>query len=81
MTDLNIEMCSQGTQQRGYFDEQPSIRGVYAHSIPVVYGRNVDEMYVSGRVRYVAPYNIDENPHFELENCTSSLVEIKSSNK
>lgn len=37
--DVEITMKKQGTQEAGYFDEQPSERGVYAHEIPAIYAQ------------------------------------------
>ena len=35
--DLELVMKKQGTQEAGFFDEQPSERGVYEHEIPAMY--------------------------------------------
>lgn len=77
MTDLNITMCKQGTQESGLFDELPSPRGVYEHSIPVVYARYTDNLYVRGRVRYCEPYSKVSNPHSELDCCENAVVNIE----
>ena len=57
ISDLEITMCSQGTRESGFLDEQPSLTHVYPHSIPAVYARSVDGLRVSGRVRYEGPYS------------------------
>lgn len=72
--DANITMCSQGTQASGCFDEQPSERDVYPHHIPAVYARCVDGLEVSGRVCFEAPYSMEENGLYELENCTGESM-------
>lgn len=77
MTNMDIVLCSQGSQKADCFDEQPSPRGIYAHSIPVVYGRYADNVYVSGRVKYESPYNRDDNRIYETDNCTDFSVDIK----
>lgn len=70
LTDLNLTLCRQGTQAPGYFDEQPSERHVYPHTIPAVYARCVDGLRVEGRVRYMAPYTPAENPLLLTDDCT-----------
>lgn len=74
---LDITMCRQGTQESGYFDEQPSVRNVYPHSIPAVYARCADGLRIEGRVRYEAPYCVSENPLFELDDCTEAEVMVR----
>ena len=76
VSDLEITMCSQGTQQSGYFDEQPSLRHVYPHSIPAVYARCVDGLRVIGRVRYEEPYHISKNKLYESEDCTKEEINL-----
>lgn len=51
ITNLVLTQQKQGTQEADCFDEQPSGRGVYAHSIPAVYARHVNSLSVSGTVR------------------------------
>ena len=76
ISDMDITLCPQGTQPCGTFDEQPSPRGVYEHSIPVVYARYAEGLTYSGRVRYVAPYNAIDNPYTETENCCNTNIDI-----
>lgn len=80
ISDLDITMCKQGTQPSGYFDEQPSLRHVYPHTIPAIYGRWAKEVQVSGRVRYEEPYSVENNPLFELEHCEDTEIIIKNRN-
>lgn len=77
MTDMDITLCRQGTQKSGEFDERPSPRGIYKHSIPVVYGRFAEGVYVQGRVRFEEPYSSENNKIYEFENCKNSMVEIE----
>lgn len=70
LTDLQIVMCSQGTQKSGFFDEQPSERNVYPHQIPAVYGRCVDGLCVEGKIHFEQPYSLEKNGLLMTENCT-----------
>ena len=48
-----MRFCRQGTQPTGFFDEQPSERNVYPHSIPALYAYGVDSFAVKGwKVQY-----------------------------
>ena len=78
LTNMNIVLCKQGTQPHGYFDELPSIRKVYPHSIPVVYGRYVKGLEVTGRVTYQEPYNPVENVLAEEEFCEGVEIKLKT---
>ena len=77
LTDLNITMCHQGTQPSGYFDEQPSEKNVYEHTIPAVYGRYAEDLTVIGRVHYEAPYNVESNPVQQLDNCKNTQISMQ----
>ena len=77
ITDTDITLCRQGTQPCGTFDEQPSPRGVYEHSIPVVYCRYARISDITARVRYTEPYNIKDNPYTETEYCEDVNIDIK----
>lgn len=76
VSNIEITMCHQGTQKSGYFDEQPSERNVYPHSIPAVYARFVQNLYVNGKVWFTPPYSLEENGLFETEEC-SGKIEIQ----
>ena len=78
LKDMNIVLCKQGTQPYGHFDELPSIRKVYPHTIPIVYGRYVKGLEVTGRVTYHTPYNPIENVLLEEEFCEDVQIELKS---
>ena len=77
LSDLHITMCSQGTQKSGYFDEQPSERNVYPHSIPAAFGRCVDGLEIRGKVHFEEPYSVDKNGLYESENCTKEEIALK----
>lgn len=70
LSGLQIAMCRQGSQESGWFDEQPSERNVYPHSIPAVYGRCVDGLLAEGRVRFEEPYSLERNGLMQTEDCT-----------
>ena len=78
MRNMNIVLCKQGTQPHVFFDELPSIRKVYPHTIPVVYARYVNGLEVTGRVTYCEPYNPTENPISEEEFCENVIVKLHS---
>lgn len=46
LRDIDMRFVRQGTQPTGFFDEQPSARGVYAHSIPALFADGVDGLRV-----------------------------------
>ncbi len=75
--DFKFTYKSQGTQQAGYFDEQPSIRNVYAHRIPAIYVRQVDGLYAKGTVCFMEPYSLEQNGLCETEQCTGVRLEVE----
>ena len=81
LTNMNITLFSQGTQKCGYFDELPSIRKVYPHSIPVIYGRFVDGLQVTGKVRYCQPYTPADNALSQTEQCKNVEILMKCQEK
>lgn len=46
LNEIQMEMKRQGTQPSGYFDEQPSAKNVYPHSIPALYADGVQRLRV-----------------------------------
>ena len=76
MEDFCITMCKQGTQDSGFFDEQPSLRDVYPHKIPGIYARSVDGLYLKGEVRFVEPYSLEKNGLIDTEDCSKILIEL-----
>lgn len=76
LEDFDITMCRQGTQQSGWFDEQPSIRQVYEHSIPGLYVRCTDGLTARGRIRFEEPYSKEKNGLYEAEDCTKLDIQI-----
>lgn len=75
--NVNLTMEKQGTQPADIFDEQPSERSVYPHTIPVVYSRCTDNLEINGSVKYVEPYNVIDNRVYEIEDCSKVNISIK----
>jgi len=46
LREIHLRLIRQGTQKGGLFDEQPSIRHVYPHSIPALYARSVTGLFL-----------------------------------
>ncbi len=80
LEDFKITFCKQGTQEYGWFDEQPSVRNVYPHQIPAVYARCVDGLSLRGIAEFFEPYSLQENGRIETERCSrvESEVEMRS---
>ena len=69
-------MCRQGTQAGGLFDEQPSERNVYAHSIPALYARGIHGLTVKNwRVKRLEPAMKEWDGFIVTENCTQCRFE------
>lgn len=77
ISDISITLCRQGTQQHGFFDEQPSEYGVYPHSIPAVYTRCADNVTIKGRVRFEEPYSLEKNGLYESDDCTDINIDLE----
>ena len=72
---MHLIMKKQGTQNANVFDEQPSVRGVYPHSIPVVYARCVDYLEIDGTVTLEGAY---QNCSLqEIEGCKEVQICLK----
>lgn len=80
LTNLFLTLCKQGTEEAGYFDEQPSVRQVYPHDIPVVYARAVDGLEVQGTVSYDLPYNLEQNKLYEAVDCYDDKIKLSVRN-
>ena len=48
LNQVHMTFKKNGTQQGGFFDEQPSVRGVYEHEIPALYARGVKKLNING---------------------------------
>ncbi|WP_243095020.1 glycoside hydrolase family 28 protein [Lachnotalea sp. AF33-28] len=74
--DMEMTMCRQGTQAGGLFDEQPSERNVYAHSIPALYARGIHGLTVKNwRVKRLEPAMKEWDGFIVTENCTQCRFE------
>lgn len=52
LNDITVTMKKQGTQEAGFFDEQPSQRGVYPHEIPVIYAEYAHRLRIRSLTAY-----------------------------
>ena len=76
LNNIEIEMIQQGTQPGGLFDEQPSIRNLYEHSIPALYARGLRGLTVKDfRVRWSGQKQPWWGHLAELENCPDAVLE------
>ena len=76
LEDFKLTLCRQGTQEPGWFDEQPSVRQVYRHEIPAVYARCVDGLTIEGTVKLCKPYTKEQNKLIQQEDCTGVAADI-----
>lgn len=70
----------QGTQPTGFFDEQPSERNVYPHSIPALYACGTDGLTVKGwQVKYEKSPRREAWAHLaEFQDCSDvRLKEVR----
>lgn len=74
--DISMRFRRQGTQPTGLFDEQPSERNVYPHSIPALYACGIEGLTVKGwQVRYEkSPWQEAWAHLAELESCSDVLL-------
>lgn len=83
--DISLEkmliiMKKQGTQESGYFDEQPSEHHVYKHVIPAFYARNAKGVSIEAEVRYEDGYSEEKNPLYLFDECDDMETKIMSRN-
>lgn len=77
ISDLHITLARQGTQPGGLFDEQPSVRNIYPHTIPALYARSVDGLRVlHSTVRFVGEDEAWDGCAIELDNCLHVEVQM-----
>lgn len=69
MRDVHLRFIRQGTQPGGLFDEQPSARHVYPHSIPALYARSVRRLTFSGTVQFTGEGEAWDGTREETEDC------------
>ena len=74
--DLEIIMKKQGTQAAGFFDEQPSERGVYEHEIPAMYVQNAKDIQVKNmRVCWTEDRDSKWTSGIQTVNCQNIRVD------
>lgn len=71
LLDVQMELVRQGTQPSGFFDEQPSEKNVYPHSIPAFYANGVRGLRVKGLTVFHRPSPREEGWRelMELHHC------------
>lgn len=70
LQNIKMIMKKQGTQETGFFDEQPSARGVYAHEIPAVYAKYVRQLELDKiQVQWCEPRQDAWTELTQLEDC------------
>ena len=76
LSDVCVTLEKQGTQPGGLFDEQPSIRHIYPHSIPALYARSVDGLRLrDSSARFVGEGMPWDGALTELEDCPDARIE------
>lgn len=78
LEDVEITWRQQGKHVPGVFDEQPSVRDVYEHEIPCVYGRHVKGLYVRGRLVVEDSLKDVIRKREILEDCENVIIEAES---
>lgn len=73
--NMHLTLEKQGNQEPGMFDEQPSVRDVYHHSIPALYARCVNDLTVRAEVKRRGRYC--EFPLVETEGCSNAGINIR----
>ena len=75
MREIHMTMVRQGTQGGGLFDEQPSTRHIYPHSIPALYARHVQGLrLVDSDVQFVGHNEAWSGTYTETEACENVQV-------
>ena len=76
MREIHLHLIRQGTQPGGLFDEQPSGRHVYPHSIPALYARCVRKLrFRDGTVRFTGEGEAWDGTTEQLEGCEDAIVQ------
>ena len=76
--DIHLCMTRQGTQPGGLFDEQPSGRHIYPHSIPALYARHVHGLDMrDSTVRFIGENEAWDGTCTETENCRDLRVTLE----
>ena len=76
LREIHLRLIRQGTQPGGLFDEQPSSRHVYPHSIPALYARSVKGLVLKdSTVSFAGENEAWNGSKAELESCENARVE------
>lgn len=75
ISDLDLTLAKQGTQPGGLFDEQPSARGVYAHTIPALYARSVQRLILRHAVLHDGGGTAWNGQLTQLEDCRCADIQ------
>ena len=75
LSEIHLRFVRQGTQPGGLFDEQPSVRHVYPHSIPALYARWAEGLSLrDSTVRFTGENEAWDGTLTETEHCTDTIV-------
>lgn len=75
MRDMDICWKQQSLHQPDVFDEQPSVRDVYEHEVPCIYGRFANQVQINGRF-FVDPSMKESIKKLAMtENCKNFVIE------
>lgn len=73
--EIHMTMVRQGTQPGGLFDEQPSARHIYPHSIPALYARHVRGLRLTdSSVQFVGMNEAWNGAYTETEACENVQI-------
>ena len=77
---IHLSLVHQGTQPGGLFDEQPSGRHIYPHSIPALYARHVHGLSLKdSTVCFTGENEAWDGTRTETEFCENVLIEWEDS--
>ena len=77
--EVHLHWIRQGTQPGGLFDEQPSARHIYSHSIPALYARSVRSLVLrDSSACFTGENEAWDGTLTELEDCVDCRVDWES---
>ena len=75
LREIHLTMVRQGTQPGGLFDEQPSTRHIYPHSIPALYARHVRGLRLAdSSVQFTGEQEAWDGTRTETEFCENVRI-------
>ncbi len=75
LREIHLTLERQGTQPGGLFDEQPSGRHIYPHSIPALYARHVHGLTLKdSTVRFLGTGEAWTGERTQTESCTAAVI-------